>query len=185
MTLLREGADRRAYAVDTGFYVIVMASMAAAQLLAVPRDCKAFTAIAAALGFLAWPLIEYGLHRFLLHGLKPFSTWHARHHQCEDPPVCMPTLVSATLMATFVFLPAAVLMDFWQALGLTFGVLAGFRVYATTHHAIHHERCQSIWIRQRKFRHALHHDAHRPAGYFGVTSSLWDQIMGTVHRHDF
>lgn len=185
MTLLDANGHQRAYQVDVVFYAILLASMAATQLIAGPSDRKALTAIASGLGFLAWPLIEYGLHRFVLHGFKPFSTWHARHHHLDDPYVCMPTVFSATLMATLVFMPAVALAGFWSGMGFTFGVLAGYRLYAATHHAIHHEYCKSAWIMQRKFCHALHHDAQRPAGYYGVTSSLWDQIMGTRHRHEF
>lgn len=29
------------------------------------------------LGLMSWTLIEYALHRFVMHGLLPFSRWHA------------------------------------------------------------------------------------------------------------
>ena len=28
-----------------------------------------------------YPAVWYRLHRFVLHGLRPFSGWHALHHQ--------------------------------------------------------------------------------------------------------
>jgi cyclopropane-fatty-acyl-phospholipid synthase len=31
---------------------------------------------AALAGLLGWSLIEYGVHRFVLHGLAPFRRWY-------------------------------------------------------------------------------------------------------------
>lgn len=169
----------------TAVYASTCLAMAIGPVFAGPQGHKATMAIAAALGFITWPFIEYVLHRFVLHGIRPFSTWHAAHHQDSGPPHPTPTLSILSLMLALVLLPAAMLAGPWHGLAFTSGVMMGYGVYMVTHHAIHHCRCRHTWLRQRKFRHALHHDRLRPPGYYGVTTSLWDQILGTAHRHDF
>jgi sterol desaturase/sphingolipid hydroxylase (fatty acid hydroxylase superfamily) len=125
------------------------------------------------------------LHRFVLHGIKPFSTWHATHHQRPQALICTPTILSASLIAVLVGVPAWWLNEPWPALAMGFGLLNGYLVYAVTHHAIHHWRSDNEWIRQRKHCHALHHDASRMAGFYGVTSVLWDEVLGTKPRNNW
>lgn len=38
-------------------------------------------ALMVVLGLVVWTLLEYLIHRFVLHGLDPFRRWHAAHHQ--------------------------------------------------------------------------------------------------------
>src|SRR6185437_16127937 len=65
-----------AYWFDLGIFGGASTSLAALLVLFGPR-AKAIQIIAyAAVGLASWTLIEYGLHRFVLHGLKPFSGWH-------------------------------------------------------------------------------------------------------------
>ena len=56
---------------------------------------------------------------------------------------------------------------------LTLGVLCGYVAYAITHHAIHHWRVDSAWLRRRQRWHFIHHSSPRPCCY-GVTSGIWD-----------
>jgi len=174
-----------AYRADFAIYALASIVMAAFLLMGSPHGQKAELLVAAGLGLLGWPLIEYGLHRFVLHGLRPFSTWHAAHHQRPHALICTPTALSATLIAILIFMPIALLSDIWMAFAVTFGLLTGYLGYAVTHHALHHWRIDNAWIRRRKLSHALHHDPRRPEGHYGVTSSLWDEVMGTDNRHGF
>lgn len=167
-------------------YASTWLAMAAGLLIAAPYGHRAEQVIAAGLGLLNWPLIEYVLHRFVQHGIKPFSTWHAAHHR-NGATNHQPALVWSGVMPMLilVFAPAAMLAGQWPGAAFAFGTMTGYAGYVAIHHAIHHACCKHTWIRERKFRHALHHDPLRPAGYYGVTSSLWDKILGTEHRHDF
>lgn len=174
-----------AYRADFAIYALASILMGVCLVVGGPHGQKAELLVAAGLGLLGWPLIEYGLHRFVLHGLKPFSTWHAAHHQRPHALICTPTALSAALIAILIFMPVALLSDIWLAMALTFGLLTGYLAYAVTHHALHHWRSDNAWLRQRKLSHALHHDPRRPAGHYGVTSSLWDEVMGTANRHGF
>ena len=185
MALFKIEHSRWAYRADFALYAIASVLMAIYLLAASPPGQMHALLIAAGAGLISWPLIEYGLHRFVLHGLKPFSTWHAEHHRQPHALISTPTLLSGSLIAILIFAPTLLLSDIWLAMALTFGLLTGYLAYAVTHHAIHHWRTDNAWLKQRKLRHALHHDLRKPAGYYGVTSSWWDVVMRTSHRHDY
>jgi sterol desaturase/sphingolipid hydroxylase (fatty acid hydroxylase superfamily) len=185
MNLFTLEHSRQAYRADFALYAATSLVMGITLLMASPKGQSALLFLVAWGGLLTWPLIEYSLHRFVLHGLKPFSTWHAAHHQRPHALICTPTILSASLIAVLVFVPAWWLSNLWLALALTFGLLNGYLVYAITHHAIHHWRSPNEWIRQRKHCHTLHHDPRRPAGFYGVTSVLWDEVLGTKHHSNW
>lgn len=48
------------------------------------------------------------------------------------------------------------------------------------HHASHHWRADSGWLKQRKCWHALHHHHTERPVCFGVTTSFWDRVFGTT-----
>jgi Fatty acid hydroxylase superfamily len=181
MRLFRLEHSHWAYQADFALYTMASAMMAAYLLIASPSELKLPLAGMAVVGLVSWPFIEYALHRFILHGLKPFSTWHAAHHQRPHALICTPTVLSASLITLLVFVPAMLLTDIWLATALTFGLLTGYLAYAITHHAIHHWHGNSAWFKQRKHCHALHHNPRRPPAHFGVTSSVCDSLTGTAH----
>ena len=41
-------------------------------------------------GLVAWTLLEYVLHRFVLHGVEPFRAWHLAHHRNPTQPIRVP-----------------------------------------------------------------------------------------------
>jgi xanthosine utilization system XapX-like protein len=131
------------------------------------------------LGMLLWTLVEYLLHRFVLHGLQPFSHWHALHHQRPHALICGPTLLSAALLLGLVYAPLRWALPLPHATALTLGVLLGYIAYGLTHHATHHWRASHPWLRQRKHWHALHHHSRQP-GCYGVTTRVWDRLFATA-----
>jgi Fatty acid hydroxylase superfamily len=165
MGLLSFEHGRTAYRADFVVYATVVTGLSV-LLLALSPSGRGVALLASLLaGLLAWSLIEYGLHRFVLHGLAPF---------------CTPTLLSGALVGLFVFLPAALLGDRWLACALTLGLLLGYLAYAVTHHAIHHWQNDSAWLRRRRLWHALHHRRGGGASCFGVTGEFWDRRLGTA-----
>jgi sterol desaturase/sphingolipid hydroxylase (fatty acid hydroxylase superfamily) len=129
-------------------------------------------------GLAIWTLVEYAMHRFVLHGMEPFRSWHAKHHDRPTALISAPTILSATLIATLVFAPALMLAGPWRACALTLGLTIGYFIYALTHHATHHWRADNAWLKRRKSWHARHHHAHGSrAGCYGVSSSLWDRVF--------
>jgi len=163
------------------FVVYAMASTVLAVLLAVlaPYQRRTELLAFALLGLVAWTLVEYVLHRFVLHGMQPFQAWHAEHHRRPRALNGTPTILSTALIVALVFLPALVLSDLWRASALTFGLLTGYLVYAVVHHAAHHWRADNAWLRQIKRHHALHHSPAAAPGRYGVTSTLWDVVFRT------
>lgn len=181
MSLLKLEHGKLAYISDFFLYGAAVTVMAIYLLVAGPPDHKLEIAALALLGLAAWTGIEYALHRFVLHGLQPFRRWHAAHHERPMALICTPTIMSAMLIVTLVFMPALLLGNWWRAFALTFGVLGGYFAYGITHHATHHWHGNSAWLRRRKQCHALHHHLE-PSGYYGVTVSFWDHVFGTARR---
>lgn len=182
MGILSLQHSKTAYTADFVLYAAAVVVMAT-SLLAAPAAHRAALAALVLAGLAGWTLLEYALHRFVLHGVQPFQGWHAEHHARPTALICSPTLLSAGLFAGGVFLPAWMLGNGWQATALTLGVVAGYLAYATTHHALHHWRGGGAWLLERKRWHARHH--HPRAGQvpcFGVSSGLWDRLFGSAGR---
>ena len=129
-------------------------------------------------GLTAWTLIEYLMHRLVLHGVRPFCLWHAQHHERPRALTCTPTLVSATLLLCLVYLPARQLLGSWAGAAWAFGVLTGYLIYTLTHHAIHHGHARYGWLLQQKRWHAIHH--HGQPLCYGVTSTFGDRVFGSA-----
>ena len=172
--------SRRAYRADFVLYGLAVAVLVAFLVLDGPRPKWPQITVFALLGLASWTVIEYALHRFVLHGMQPFKRWHAEHHDRPAALICMPTLLSATLIFTLVFLPSLLWVSFWSACALTLGVLTGYLAYAVTHHATHHWRADSAWLKRRKRWHAQHHHHVNHPGCFGVTSAVWDHVFASA-----
>ena len=181
--LFRLEHGKRAYCADFASYGVAVIGMTALLLMAGPREQRWSLALFAGSGLMGWTLIEYLLHRFVLHGLQPFQGWHAAHHDRPTALICTPTVFSAGLFAVLVWLPAILLLGRWPALALTLGVLSGYLAYTVTHHLTHHRRPRNSWLAQRKRWHAAHHQAHhaRQPVCFGVTTGLWDRVFGSAN----
>ena len=170
-----------AYRADFVLYGSAVLLLAAYLMLEGPRAHWPQIVAFVLAGLAGWSLVEYLLHRFVLHGVQPFKGWHAEHHQRPTALICAPTILSAALILTLVFLPALLASNLWRACALTLGVLAGYLAYAVVHHATHHWRADTVWLRQRKRWHARHHHTNGPA-CFGVTSGFWDHVFGSTAR---
>lgn len=168
-----------AYRLDFGFYGLAVLGLAAGLWLAAPVGQRWGAAWCVLLGLASWTGLEYGFHRFALHGVTPFARLHALHHARPRALICTPTLVSAGLIVGLVFLPALWLSNGWLAGGLTLGIVAGYLAYSVIHHATHHWRARSGWLVRRKRWHALHHHAGS-ACCFGVSTGVWDYVFGSV-----
>ncbi len=182
MSLLALEHGKTAYRADFGIYGAAVVVLAAFLALDAPHEQRVALAALTLLGLCSWTMIEYALHRFILHGMPPFRHWHAEHHARPMALICTPTVLSAGLIVVLVFLPALLLGNPWRAASVTLGVLTGYLVYAVTHHATHHWRADHPWLRQRKRWHALHHLTGDHPGYYGVTSAFWDHVFGSIRR---
>jgi sterol desaturase/sphingolipid hydroxylase (fatty acid hydroxylase superfamily) len=174
--------SKTAYCADFAAYAVVVLILSAAVVVLCPYERWLGSAALVLLGFVGWSIVEYVIHRFVLHGLSPFCQWHAEHHARPLALISAPTVLSGALIATLVFLPAYLLGGRWAAMALTLGVLAGYLAYAAAHHATHHWQPASKWSRQRKLWHALHHRHAQEGCCYGVSTDLWDHVFGSTAR---
>ncbi len=134
-------------------------------------------AAAAVLGLLAFSLIEYVFHRWMFHASVPlFEEGHRRHH--EQPlgydalPFFLPAMILLVLAGAL-----AVILPTGLALMLTGGITVGYVVYGLAHFSIHHTRFRHPLLRRWAAAHHVHH--YHPETNFGVTTPLWDALLGT------
>jgi sterol desaturase/sphingolipid hydroxylase (fatty acid hydroxylase superfamily) len=142
-----------------------------------------------AAGLLGWTLAEYLLHRFVFH-FHPRSAWgrrlhfifHGVHHDypSDGRRLVMPPAASIPIALAFYALfrwclPASGLH------GFTAGFMSGYVVYDSLHYALHHAVFRHPLLKALKRHHMLHHFAD-PAHGFGVSSPLWDLLLGTRRR---
>lgn len=131
-------------------------------------------------GIFFWTFLEYAIHRFILHNGLMFSGDHEAHHASPKAMIATPTWLTFLIMVFGIYIPAILLLH--PAIGLVFGfgVTFGYLVYSFAHYSLHqwNVRDNGFFYRWKRL-HALHHFVG-PHGNFGVTSSFWDHVFGTV-----
>jgi len=139
-----------------------------------------------ALGIIIWTLTEYTLHRFVFHfppksefGKKIHFIIHGVHHDYPNDPkrLVMPPIVSIPLAFIFYFLFEFILGEIFVC-PFFVGFLLGYITYDTTHYAVHHFTIKNKLFLLIKKHHMKHHYQNAELG-FGVSSPLWDKIVGT------
>jgi sterol desaturase/sphingolipid hydroxylase (fatty acid hydroxylase superfamily) len=129
------------------------------------------------LGLFLFSLIEYSFHRWLLHGSVRFlAEGHRAHHERpqghDSLPFFVPGLILLTLTGLLVCLmPPSIAC-------LLIGTIAmGYATYGLSHFVLHHHRFPQGLARSWAAIHHVHH--FRIDTNFGVTTPLWDMVMGT------
>lgn len=138
------------------------------------------------LGILVWTFTEYSLHRFVFHlvpknkiGARLHFIFHGVHHDYpnDSKRLVMPPSVSIPLAAIFYYIFLFLLGKIYVAPFFA-GFLTGYLFYDMTHYAIHHFNMHSKFWLAIKNHHMKHH-YQDPTKGFGVSSPLWDLIIGT------
>jgi sterol desaturase/sphingolipid hydroxylase (fatty acid hydroxylase superfamily) len=181
MGLLSLETSRAAYRADFIVHGAAAALLAALLAYQAPAD-QGPASLARVVGGLGlWTLLEYLLHRHVLHGLQPFELWHLEHHRRPGARIGTPTVIVAALFAALVFVPCWLLTGLWPACAWTLGLLLGYLAFSCTHHLTHHlpayPLTQGAWVRHRRHWHSLHHQRGGGATCYGVTSGLWDRVF--------
>ncbi len=137
-------------------------------------------------GIFAWTIAEYFLHRFVFH-YHPTSKWgqrihfimHGVHHDYpnDSKRLVMPPSVSVPLAIIFYF-GYVLLMGAAMSAPFFAGFVLGYLFYDMLHYAVHHATWNSKWFMAAKAHHLKHHFKD-PENGFGVSSPLWDWIVGT------
>ena len=142
-------------------------------------------------GMFFWSFFEYCIHRFAFHfvaeserATKIVYVIHVNHHEYPRdkerlfmPPV--PSLILSSVLFSFQYL----MFHLFNANGYVFaffpGFILGYLMYGTMHYAIHAWTPPFKWMKPLWRNHHLHHYKNDHMG-FGVSSTLWDHVFGTM-----
>ena len=133
--------------------------------------------LAVGLGLFAFSFIEYFFHRWMFHTRVPlFEQGHRTHHEqplgYDSLPFFLPAVVLLTLAGLF-----ALIMPTGFALLMAGAITFGYIIYGLSHFIIHHVRFKHPWLRRWAGAHHVHH--YHPDSNFGLTTPLWDVLLGT------
>src|SRR6202789_3591516 len=89
-------------------------------------------------GFVIWTLLEYVLHRSVLHKKTYFAPMHGQHHASPLSFIGTPPWISVFVLCGTLLVPIWWCVGFNVADGVTVGVMIGYWSYGVVHHMIHH-----------------------------------------------
>lgn len=137
-------------------------------------------------GMFFWSFTEYILHRFAFHsnpkterGKRIKYVMHGNHHEFprDKERLFMPAVPSLIIASAF-FLIFTVFLGKY-AFPFFPGFMLGYLLYGSMHYAIHAWNPPFKWMKGLWRNHHLHHYKHDDLG-FGVSSTLWDHVFGTM-----
>lgn len=137
-------------------------------------------------GMIIWTITEYLMHRFIFH-FHPTSEWgkkihfifHGVHHDYPNDSnrLVMPPAVSIPLALLFYFGFGSFIAETYMYAFFS-GFVTGYLIYDMLHYAIHHVNFDNKWWGMLKSHHLKHHFKDPDSG-FGVSSPIWDIVVGT------
>jgi len=177
-------------------YPAIIAYLALAVVSAAVWDLYPATPLqtlaAAGATVLAYPLVWYAIHRWVLHSKWMFKvpvlarTWKRIHYDHHQDPNHLEVLFGAlhTTLPTI----AVVTLPIGYAIGGVGGAAAAFGAGLITTcvyefvHCIQHLAYKPKWslVAEMKKRHMAHH-FHDETGNFGITNYFWDRVLGTYY----
>lgn len=135
-----------------------------------------------------WTFFEYFFHRYINHldEFFPESEWahkvaytiHGVHHEYprDKERLIMPPipglLIVCVLYLVFNFMLGPYVYIFMP------GFMTGYLLYTYVHFSVHKRRVPS-YLRVQYRHHALHHYKY-PDRAFGVSTTIWDKVFGTM-----
>jgi len=182
----------RAYITYPGIHIYAVLFVACAVLALWTGGDILSSSLAAGIIIIAYPLIWYGLHRFVLHSrfLYKFEAtsalWKRIHYDHHDNPDDLSVLFGAlrTTLPTVFFIGAPVGYAVGGMMGLFAACGAGLAVTAFYEyiHCIQHLRFmpKNRHLQKLKRQHLLHH-FHDESGNYGITNFAVDHLFGTFY----
>jgi hypothetical protein len=154
-------------------------------------------------GALTWSASEYAIHRFVGHGPKrtrpaglrrwltpagvaaAFNEEHLAHH--TDPSYFAPTrqkVIAAVVVTGATAALGSIVVGPRRAVPFAIGLGSMYLGYEILHRRIHTHPPRGRYSRWMRLHHLYHHHKS-PRQNHGVTSPLWDRIVGTeVEVHE-
>ena len=138
------------------------------------------------LGLLAFTFIEYLVHRYVYHipattpGRAKFQyTMHGVHHEYpkDKTRLAMPPIITVFVASLLFFIFRLAFGSY--AFGLLGGFTFGYASYLFVHYAIHAYAPPKNFLKVWWTHHSQHHYRQDEVA-FGVSSTLWDHIIGTM-----
>lgn len=137
-------------------------------------------------GLATWTIVEYVMHRFVFHyeppgklGKELHFIFHGVHHDYpnDSKRLVMPPSMSIPLAIGFYFLFRSIISGdlFFPFFA---GLVLGYLMYDMLHYAIHHVEFKGRMWNELKAHHLKHHFKDPDKGY-GVSSKLWDIVIGS------
>ena len=142
------------------------------------------------LGLLTFSFVDYMMHKHFFH-MEPDTpikdklqyNVHGVHHDYpkDKDRLAMPPFVSAAYAAILYLLFTLVMGDF--ALYFLPGFLLGYAGYLGVHYVVHVYKPPKNFFKILWVNHAIHHYKD-PDAAFGVSSPLWDYLLGTLPKKE-
>lgn len=187
---LREARKaRRRFYPSTVFYLAYALGVLA---LAVRRGPRPLAAAFFAAGLVAWTLLEYVAHRWVLHGrfadgpgpVQHFlhtrlDHLHWDHHARPWDGEHISGRIQDTLPFALVFVLPSFLAPLPTLPTLVAGLLAGYVAEEWVHHSVHYCRFRNPYFRYIRAHHLYHHSPRGEEMAYGLTSGLWDVAFQT------
>jgi len=169
----------------------------AASALTLAVVLRSGRSVAMAAGFLAagvatWTLLEYLVHRYVLHGPFPdgpgpvqhflhvrFDHLHLEHHQRPWDGRHINGSFGDTLPFVLLLAAVAALFPAHTVPVFLVGLVQSYVVEEWVHHSVHYYNFNSRYFRYIRRHHLYHHSRHGSRVAFGLTSDVWDAALGT------
>jgi sterol desaturase/sphingolipid hydroxylase (fatty acid hydroxylase superfamily) len=142
------------------------------------------------LGIVAFTFVEYMMHKHFFH-MEPDTPIkdklqygiHGVHHDYprDKDRLAMPPFVSAAYAAILYLVFTLLMGDF--ALYFLPGFLMGYSGYLGVHYVVHVYNPPKNFLKVLWVNHAIHHYKN-PDSAFGVSSPLWDYLLGTLPKKE-
>lgn len=135
-----------------------------------------------------WTFFEYFFHRYVNHldEFFPESEWahkiaytiHGIHHEYprDKERLIMPP-VPGMLIVGVLYLVFNLVLGPYVYVFMP-GFMTGYLLYTYVHFSVHKRRIPS-YLKEQYRHHALHHYKY-PDHAFGVSTTLWDRVFGTM-----
>ncbi|MBX0291554.1 sterol desaturase family protein [Hymenobacter sp. HSC-4F20] len=139
-------------------------------------------------GWLLFTLAEYLMHRFVYHmntdtprKAKFQYTMHGVHHEFpkDETRLAMPPILTVFVTSLLFFIFRFTFG--YAGLGILAGFVFGYALYLFVHYAIHVYAPPKNFLKFWWHHHAQHHYRQDEIA-FGVSTTLWDHIVGTMPK---
>jgi sterol desaturase/sphingolipid hydroxylase (fatty acid hydroxylase superfamily) len=143
------------------------------------------------LGLALWTVMEYLVHRFVLHVAFPararwpsrvlhqlFDAAHVDHHAKPWDGYHINGHLDTLFVAVWL-VPLSLLAPAYTASLAVAGLFAGYVAEEWAHHAMHFGNYRWRYFQYVRRRHLYHHSPHGVGTAYGITSDFWDWVFAT------